>query len=220
MQGGSVRIEGKPWDRPRVGPSELTIQVLCRATPFCVECQETEPGATRRVLNGLHKPSTQTGAATPTMYEQLRNLRPMRLVRCPGRVELDRANDPVGIAGDKDNRSGVGGRSGPSPPVFSALERERREKTHGSSRIDRIHQKQGETSEIGVTHRQHQLFDAGAVHLRKDAVVSRNALNSEPCFQTGHLREFASSRPSAYSRPISTTSPLRSQSGDHSSEGW
>jgi len=93
------------------------------------------------------------------MDQQFRNLRAMRLVRCPGRVKLDGTNDPFDIASYKEDCTGVGCRNGPSPPVFSALERERREKTHGSSRLDRVYQKLSEGSEIGITHRQNQSLD-------------------------------------------------------------
>ena len=93
------------------------------------------------------------------MYQQLRNLRAMGLVRRPGRVELDGTSDPFEIASHEEDRTGVGCRNGPSPPVFSAFERERREKTHGSSRFDRVDQKLSESSEIGVTYRRNQLLD-------------------------------------------------------------
>ena len=74
-------------------------------------------------------------------------------------MKLDGTNDPFDIASYKEDCTGVGCRNGPSPPVFSALERERREKTHGSSRLDRVYQKLSEGSEIGITHRQNQSLD-------------------------------------------------------------
>src|SRR2546428_3639457 len=95
---GSVRIEGIPRDRPRGGPSDMPIQVLRRISPLRVQCQEAEPCAPRRVLNGAHQLSAQARAAAPAMHQQLRYLRAMRLVRCPSRVELDRTNDPFDIA--------------------------------------------------------------------------------------------------------------------------
>lgn len=93
------------------------------------------------------------------MYQELRNLRAMRLVRCPGRVELDGTDNPFDLASDEEDCTGVGCSNGPSPPVFSALERERHEKTHGSFRLDRVDQKLSESSEIGITHRQNQSLD-------------------------------------------------------------
>jgi hypothetical protein len=93
------------------------------------------------------------------MYQQLRDLRAMRLVRCPGRVELDGTHDSFGIASDEEDGTGVGCRHGPTPPIFSALKRKKREETHGSSRLDCVDQKLGERSEIGVTHRQNQSLD-------------------------------------------------------------
>ena len=54
--------------------------------------------APRRVLDGLHQLSAQAHATAPAMDQQLRNLRAMRLVRCPGRVELDCTHDPVAVA--------------------------------------------------------------------------------------------------------------------------
>jgi len=156
---GSVRIEGIPRNRPRGGPSTIPIQALRRISPLRVQCQETEPGAPRRVLDGLHQLSAQPPAAAPAMYQQLRNLRVMRLVRCPGRVELDGADDPFGIASHEEDCTGAGCRNGPSPPVFSALDRERREKAHGSSGLDRVYQKRCERSEIGVAHRRNQTVD-------------------------------------------------------------
>src|SRR5947208_13203548 len=148
---GSVRIEGIPRDRPRGGPPETLIQALRRVSPLRVQCQEAKAGAPRRVLNGSHQLSAQARATAPAMDQQFRNLRAMRLVRCPGRVKLDGTNDPFDIASYKEDCTGVGCRNGPSPPVFSALERERREKTHGSSRLDRVYQKLSEGSEIGIT---------------------------------------------------------------------
>src|SRR4030088_1585313 len=141
---GSVRIEGIPWDRPRGDPSDLPIQVLRRVSPLRVQRQEAKPGAPRRLLNGLHQLRAQARAAATAVYQQLRNLGAMRLVRCPGRVELDGTRDPFDIASYEEDCAGVGCRNGPSPPVCSALERERREKTHGSSRLDRVHQKLSE----------------------------------------------------------------------------
>src|SRR2546425_2905009 len=137
----------------------MPIQVLRHVSPLRVQCQEAEPGAPRRVLNGLHQLSAQAPAAGSAMYQQLRNLRAMRLVRCPGRVELNGTNGPFDIASYEKDCTGVGCRNGPSPPVFSALERERREKTRGSSRLDRIYQELSESSEIGITHGQNQSFD-------------------------------------------------------------
>src|SRR2546428_4131264 len=137
----------------------MPIQVLRHVSPLRVQCQEAEPCAPRRVLNGLHQLSAQAPAAGSAMYQQLRNLRAMRLVRCPGRVELNGTNDPFGIASYEKDCTGVGCRNGCSPPIFSALERERREKTYGRSRLDSIYQKMSESSEFGVTHRQNQSFD-------------------------------------------------------------
>src|SRR5438309_7899215 len=156
---GSVRIEGIPWDRPRGGPADLPIQLLRRVSPLRVQREEAKPGAPRRLLNGLHELSAQARAAAPATYRQLRNLGAMRLVRCPGRAEWDGTRDPFDIASHEEDRAEAGCRNGPSPPVFSALERGRREKTHGSSRLDRVHQKQSESSEIGVTRRQNQSLD-------------------------------------------------------------
>src|SRR5258708_27965281 len=93
----SVRVQGKPWDRPGVGPSDLPVQLLRRGSPLRVQCQEAEPGAARRTLNGVHQFSTQARAAAPAMHEQLRNLAAMRLDRRPGRVELDGTDDPYDI---------------------------------------------------------------------------------------------------------------------------
>ena len=83
----------------------------------------------------------------------------MRLVGCPGRVELDGTNDPFDIASDEEDCLGVGCGNGPSPPVLSARERERREKTYGSPRLDRVYQKLSQRSEIGITHRRKQSLD-------------------------------------------------------------
>src|SRR5438309_11904886 len=97
---GSVRIEGIPWDRPRGGPADLPIQLLRRASPLRVQREEAKPGAPRRLLNGLHELNAQARAAAPAMYEQLRNLGAMRVVRCPSRVELGGAGDSVEMACD------------------------------------------------------------------------------------------------------------------------
>src|SRR6266581_8090287 len=113
---GSVRIEGIPRDRPRGCPSTIPIQAPRRISPLRVQCQETEPGAPRRVLDGLHQLSAQSHSAAAAMDQQLRNLRAMRLVRCPGRVELDGTNDSFDIAGYEEDCTGVGRRKGPSPP--------------------------------------------------------------------------------------------------------
>src|SRR5881397_1304404 len=156
---GSVRIEGIPWNRPRGGPSDILIQVLRRVSPLRVQRQEAKPGAPRRVLNGLHQLSAQACAAAPAVYQQLRNLPAMRLVRRPGRMKLDGTDDPFDIASYEEDCTGAGCRNGSSPPAFSALERKRREKTHGSSRLDRVDQKPSESSEIGVTHRRNQSLD-------------------------------------------------------------
>src|SRR5438034_4723263 len=75
---GSARIEGIPRNRPRGGPSTIPIQALRRISPLRVQCQETEPGSPRRVLDGLHQLSAQPHAAAAAMYQQLRNLRVMR----------------------------------------------------------------------------------------------------------------------------------------------
>jgi len=101
----------------------------------------------------MHQLSAEARPTAAAVYQQLRNLRTMRLVRGPSGVELDGTNDPCDIASYEEDRTGVGCRYGPSPPVFSALEREGREKTHGGSRFDRVHQKLSEASEIGISHR-------------------------------------------------------------------
>src|SRR5439155_8143279 len=76
-----------------------------------------------------------------------------------GRVEQDRSDDPFGITSDEEDCTGVRRRNVTSPPVLGAIERERREKTHGRSRLDRVDQKLSESTEIGVTHRQNQSLD-------------------------------------------------------------
>ncbi len=93
------------------------------------------------------------------MHEQLRDFRTMRLVRRPGRVELNGTDNPFDIASDEKNGLCVGYRNGFAPPVFSALHRERRKKTHGGSRVDRVYQELGERSKIGVRHRLGQSLD-------------------------------------------------------------
>ena len=159
MRGGSVRIEGKPWDRPRVGPSELPVQSLRRGPPLCVQCQEAKPSALCRILDGSHQASTQPRTTAAAMYQQLGNLRPMRLVRCPSWMELDGTNNPFGISGEEKDGARVGFRNGPSPPLLSPLKRQRREKTHGRSRLDRVYQKLGKSSEIRVPRRRNQSLD-------------------------------------------------------------
>src|SRR5438445_5978899 len=98
---GSVRIEGISWDRPRGGPTEMPIQVFRGASPLRVQRQEAEPRAPRRVLDGQHQLSAQTRAAAAAMHQQLHDLRAMRLVRCPGRVELDGTDNTFDIDGDE-----------------------------------------------------------------------------------------------------------------------
>jgi hypothetical protein len=155
----SVRIESIPGDCSRRGPSDLPVQVLCRVSPLCIQGEEAKAGGPRRVLNGLHQLSAQAGATGPPMHQQLRNFSPMRLIRCPSGVELDCTNDPIGIASDKEDRLGVGGSYDPSPPILGALEGERREKAHGRSGRDRVHQEPSEGAEVGLTHRGNQSFD-------------------------------------------------------------
>jgi hypothetical protein len=94
------------------------------------------------------------------MDQQLRDLSAMWLVRRPGRMELDSPHDPLGIASDEENCPGGGGRYRPAPPVFGALDRQRRQKTHRSPRLDRVDKKSSERSEIGVAHRQTQSLDS------------------------------------------------------------
>jgi len=128
MRRGSVRIEGIPRDRPGVDPSEPPIQVLPGGTSLCVQCQEAEPRALRLVFDRSHQPSADSLAAAAAMHQQLHDLRTMRLVRCPGWVELDGSDDAFGIAGGEEDCSRVGCRDGPAPPVFGVLAREGREK--------------------------------------------------------------------------------------------
>jgi len=139
------------------------VQLSCRykcspASPRFVSSSRRRNSA-RRVLNGVHQLSAQARAAAPAMDKQLRNLRAVRLVRCPGRVELNGPDAPFNIASDEKDGAGVGRSNAPSPPVFSAHERERREQTRGSSGLDRVDQKLREGSEIGVTHRHKQSLD-------------------------------------------------------------
>ena len=83
--------------------------MLRRVSPLRVQGQEATPGTPRRVLNGVHQLRVQARAADPAADQQLRNLRAVRLVRCPGRVELDGAYDPFAIARDEENGTGVAG---------------------------------------------------------------------------------------------------------------
>lgn len=157
--GDSVRIEGIPGDRPHGDPTGAPIQVLRRLAPFRVECQQAETGAPSRVLDGSHQPRAEAHTATPAMYEQLRYLPTMRLVRRPGGVELDAAGNPFAIPRHEEDGTRVRGSKGPAPPPFGAFARERGEKTHGSARVDRVNQKVGESSKVGVTHREPQWLD-------------------------------------------------------------
>jgi hypothetical protein len=75
--------------------------VLPRVSALRVQFQEAKPCAPRRVLNGVHQLSAQARAAAPAMDKQLRNLRAVRLVRCPGRVELNGPDAPFNIASDE-----------------------------------------------------------------------------------------------------------------------
>jgi hypothetical protein len=70
----------------------------------------------------------------------------MRLVRCPGRVHLDRTNNPFVIASYQKDRIGVRCGERFPPPAFSALDSERREKTHSRPRLDSVYQKLSERS--------------------------------------------------------------------------
>jgi len=97
--------------------------MLRRRSTLSVECQEAKAGAPRRILDGVHQLRAQACAAASAMYQQLRNLRAMWLVRRPGRVELDGTNDTRDIASYEEDCTGVGCSDGLSPPVFSALER-------------------------------------------------------------------------------------------------
>jgi hypothetical protein len=47
-------------------------------------------------------------SAAAAMHQQLRNLRALRLIRCPGRMELDRAYNTFGSAGHEEDGIGDG----------------------------------------------------------------------------------------------------------------
>ncbi len=161
MWGDAVWIESKPWDSSSVGPAESPIQVLRYATPLCVQRQEAKSGVPRHVLDGAHQLSTQARTAAAAMHQQLCNLRAMRLVRRPGWVELDSPNNPFGITDYEEDGARVGCNDGLSPPVLSALKRERCKKTHRCPGLDRVDQKLRESSKIGVTHRRNRSFNHG-----------------------------------------------------------
>jgi hypothetical protein len=67
--------------------------------------------------------SAQARAAAPAVYKQLYNFSAMRLVRGPGRMELNSTHDAFDIASYEEDCIGVGCRNDSSPPLFSALER-------------------------------------------------------------------------------------------------
>jgi hypothetical protein len=73
-------------------------------------------------------------------------------------MQLHRTDDLVAIASHEED---CGWRcvNGLSPPIRRALERERREKTHGSSGLDCIDQELSDRAEIGVAYRQRQALD-------------------------------------------------------------
>jgi hypothetical protein len=131
-------------------------------------------------FDGLHQLRAHARAAPPAMHQQLHDLRAMRLVRRPGRVELDRANDTFGIASDEEDCARMGCRKGTAPPVFCVRKRERREKTHGGAGVDGVDQELSEGPEIGITDGGQQSLDHGP----HNATIGQTGATTAPGYQT------------------------------------
>lgn len=90
----------------------MPIQLLCGLSPFCIQNEQAELSAPRLVFYRSHQLTTQTCVPSPAMDQHLRNLSAMRLVRCPGRVQLDGTNNPFDIASDEEDRPRIECRNG------------------------------------------------------------------------------------------------------------
>src|SRR6266568_3378562 len=160
----SVRIERIARDRPRGDPSETAVQAFRRFSPLRIQGQQSKAGLARRVLDRLHQRGAQASATPAAMHDQLHDLRAMRLVRRPGRMELDGAYDSFEIASDEKDGARISRGNRPLPPLLGSFERERRQKADRRSGVDRVHEKTRELPKVRVAPRWHQSFNYDTRH--------------------------------------------------------
>ena len=154
-----VGIERVRWDGAGVGPSKMAVQVLRSRAALRIKGQERKAISTRCILDRSHQTSAKSRSTASPVDQQLRDLSAVRLVRRPRRVKLHRAHDLIAIARDEEDRARVSCRERLAPPVFGAVDRQRREKAYGSARLDRVDKEPSERPDIGVTDRRCQLLD-------------------------------------------------------------
>ena len=122
-----------------------------QVVPPAIQRQQGKPSTQRRFLNRPHQSPAQPPAAAGPMHQQLRHLRPMRLIRRPRRLQLHRPNNlstPLGIPSDEENRTRMRRGERPSPPLLRPLNRQWQNKTHRRPGLHRIHQKPCERTQI------------------------------------------------------------------------
>ena len=157
----SVGIERVSRDETYFGPADSAIQLHRRTVLLGVECQERKARLPGGVFNGLHQSSAQAVAAAAAMDDEFRNVCAMRLVRRPRGMHLDGPNDSIAIARDKENGTALDRRERSPPPLFGALDCERRKKTDRGAGIHRIDKKFAECSDVTVAYGWNQSFDHG-----------------------------------------------------------
>ena len=69
------------------------------------EQEKREAGGGCGLLERLHERPCDAAPARPPVHDQLGDVRAMRLVGGPRRLQLDRPDHPFGVAGDQDDRA-------------------------------------------------------------------------------------------------------------------
>lgn len=170
MQPLAIGVDGVVGDRADERPAQGAVEALSRAAGARVEGQERETPFTRDAFDGLHELAAQTPSLCSTMDDHFAHLGPVRLVGSPRGLELDRGDDLtrsrtlVWIARDEDRTFGVEAGEGRPPPGFGLGERERLEKTHGRTGVDRVNQQRREGLEITLFAGGGQNFDGSVLH--------------------------------------------------------
>jgi len=83
----------------------------------------------------LHQPLADTGAAASTVHDQFGNVGAMGLIRSPGGMQLNAADDSFNVTGDEKDRPPFDCLERSSPPLFGAILCERGKEADRSAGI-------------------------------------------------------------------------------------
>src|ERR1043166_1691678 len=131
-------------------PAERDIQPLGGGAFARVEQEEREALLGGVALELFHECAGDAASTRAPMDHELGDVGAVWLVRCPRRLQLDSADNPVAISRDQDHRARRRARERLPPPSGSFLAAQVRHEADASTTLDGVHEHSREPIHDGV----------------------------------------------------------------------